>query len=152
MRWLILLGLACVSPLIPAASDEMLAAHNALRSSLHLPPLAWSDKLAQAAQDWADTLIKEGKFHHPDKSPWGQNLLEAYRDDMPPALVVHEWAAEAANYDYRNNRCNGMCGHYTQLVWRDTKEVGCAVARKGDREVWACDYNPPGNYNGQRPY
>jgi pathogenesis-related protein 1 len=45
-----------------------------------------------------------------------------------------------------------MCGHYTQIVWRNTKAVGCAVGGKGAREVWVCDYDPPGNYVGQRPY
>jgi pathogenesis-related protein 1 len=65
---------------------------------------------------------------------------------------VDGWASEAAQYDYKTNRCTGTCGHYTQLVWRDTKEVGCAVARSANREVWACDYAPPGNYIGMRPY
>jgi pathogenesis-related protein 1 len=69
-----------------------------------------------------------------------------------PEQIVRGWAAEASEYDYRTNECRGMCGHYTQLVWRDTKEVGCAVARGGNREVWVCDYSPPGNYGGKRPY
>jgi len=56
------------------------------------------------------------------------------------------------NYNYKTNRCKGMCGHYTQIVWRDTKELGCGVARGGDREIWVCDYSPPGNYQGRLPY
>jgi hypothetical protein len=45
-----------------------------------------------------------------------------------------------------------VCGHYTQIVWRNTKSVGCAVARGKGVEVWVCNYDPPGNYAGQRPY
>jgi pathogenesis-related protein 1 len=148
MRWVILLGLA----FSPTMADPMLAAHNAVRAQLKLPPLTWSDKLAKAAQEWADTLIKDGTFRHPAKSPWGQNLFEVRGGEFLPAQVVDGWASEAAQYDYKTNRCTGTCGHYTQLVWRDTREVGCAVARRADREVWACDYAPPGNYIGMRPY
>lgn len=148
MRWVLLLSLAYA----PSMADEIVAAHNAVRAGLKLPPLVWSDKLAKGAQEWADTLIKDGSFRHPAKSPWGQNLAEFYRDQVLPEQTVQFWAAEALNYDYKTNRCTGTCGHYTQLVWRDTKEVGCAVARRGDREVWVCNYLPPGNYVGQRPY
>jgi len=130
----------------------MLAAHNAIRATLKLPSLAWSGKIAKAAQQWADTLVKDGTFHHPAKLAWGQNLAQFYRDEHIPDQVVYGWASEAAEYDYKTNRCGGICGHYTQLVWRDTKEVGCAVARREDREVRVCDYWPPGNYVGRRPY
>jgi pathogenesis-related protein 1 len=148
MRWVMLLGLAFA----PAMADQMVAAHNAVRARLHLPPLVWSEKLAKAAQEWAHTLVKEGAFHHPAKSPWGQNLYDVTGGEYLPEQIVRGWAAEASEYNYRTNECTGMCGHYTQLVWRDTKEVGCAVARGGNREVWVCDYSPPGNYIGQRPY
>ena len=68
------------------------------------------------------------------------------------AEVVGYWAAEARDYSYRANTCRGMCGHYTQLVWNDTREVGCAVASEPGREVWVCNYDPPGNWVGERPY
>ena len=42
--------------------------------------------------------------------------------------------------------------HYTQIIWRDTSEVGCAMAHSSFREVWVCQYSPPGNVVGQRPY
>jgi hypothetical protein len=57
-------------------------------------------------------------------------------------------------YDYKSNTCHqgGPCGHYTQVVWSGTRELGCGVARSPSREIWVCNYNPPGNYIGQRPY
>lgn len=152
MRWVVLLGFALAQSAAPSIADEMVAAHNAVRARLKLEPLVWSGKLAQAAQEWADTLLKDGTFRHPASSPWGQNLYEIYRDEYLPDQVVSGWAAEAANYDYKTNRCADVCGHYTQIVWRDTKQVGCAVARREGREIWVCDYSPPGNYKGMRPY
>ncbi len=132
----------------------MLAAHNAVRTRLGLKPLEWSAKLARAAQEWADTLIRDGTFRHRPNSPWGQNLYELTGGEFLPQQIVNGWAGEAKDYDYATNRCkpDRMCGHYTQIVWRDTREVGCAVARGGNREMWVCEYSPPGNYRNMKPY
>jgi pathogenesis-related protein 1 len=131
---------------------ETLAAHNAVRATVKAPPLIWSDKLAVTAQEWANTLIERKQFLHRPKSKLGENLFQIEGAKATPKQVVDRWASEASAYDYKTNHCHGACGHYTQIVWRDTKEVGCAVARGGAREVWVCEYNPPGNYVGQRPY
>ena len=130
----------------------MLQAHNAVRSRLRLPPLAWSDQLAVAARQWAKTLLTHNEFLHRPRSAYGENLFEVDGAYASPAQVVSQWASEARNYDYASNRCNGVCGHYTQIVWRDTTEVGCGLARSARREVWVCEYNPPGNWAGRRPY
>lgn len=132
---------------------EMLAAHNAARAKAGTPPLVWSAKLAQSAQEWADHLIAAGGLEHRKKNKYGENLFEMRGAKATPAEVVGRWVSEAANFDYKSNKCrSGQCGHYTQVIWRWTKEVGCAVAEKGARQVWVCEYNPPGNYIGQRPY
>jgi uncharacterized protein YkwD len=131
---------------------DMLARHNAVRARVGMPPLAWSDRLAARSQDWADTLLARGQFIHRPNSTYGENLFEITGATASPAQVVDAWAEESRNYDYTSNRCSGVCGHYTQIVWRDTKEVGCAVARGRGREVWVCNYDPPGNWAGRRPY
>jgi hypothetical protein len=66
--------------------------------------------------------------------------------------VVASWADEARGYNVSANSCTGVCGHYTQIVWRKTRSVGCAVAADPGREVWVCEYDPPGNVVGYRPY
>jgi uncharacterized protein YkwD len=137
---------------LSALARGMLAAHNALRARLGIAPMAWSLRLAARSQDWADTLIARRQFRHRPNSPFGENLFEITGATASPAQVVDAWAAESRDYDYPSNRCRGDCGHYTQIVWRATKEVGCAVARSGRREVWVCDYDPPGNWVGKRPY
>jgi uncharacterized protein YkwD len=132
---------------------EMLDGQNAVRAKVKVPPLVWSETLAASAQEWADRLIAQRQFIHRPKSKYGENLFEMQGAKATPAQVVERWASESANYDYKSNKCRGgACGHYTQIVWRDTREVGCAVARGGAREVWVCEYNPPGNYIGHRPY
>jgi uncharacterized protein YkwD len=133
-------------------SRDMLAAHNAMRARVGVPPLAWSDRLAARAQQWADYLLARRLFMHHQRSTYGENLFDIAGATASPAQVVRAWASESRNYDYVSNRCSGVCGHYTQIVWGDTKEVGCAVAREGEREVWVCNYDPPGNWVGRRPY
>jgi len=136
----------------PALAREMVAAHNDVRQRIGLKPLAWSEPLARVAQEWANTLIANGDFAHRTKSPYGENLYEIRGGSSSAAEVVSSWADESRDYDYASNRCRSMCGHYTQIVWATTKSVGCAVARGQGREVWVCNYDPPGNYVGERPY
>ena len=130
----------------------MLAAHNAVRARVGTAPLQWSDHLAVFSQDWADTLLRRHQFKHRRNSKYGENLYEITGGAASAAQVVNAWADESQHYDHRTNRCHGVCGHYTQIVWNDTKRVGCAVARGGGREVWVCNYDPPGNWVGERPY
>jgi len=143
-------GRPAIAP--PTLKRDMLAAHNAVRAPVGITPLAWSDRLAARSQDWANTLLARRQFAHRPKSPYGENLFEITGAAASPAQVVTAWAGESRNYDYNSNTCRGVCGHYTQIVWGVTKEVGCAVARGGRREVWVCNYDPPGNWVGKRPY
>ncbi|MCU1339685.1 MAG: SCP-like extracellular [Bryobacterales bacterium] len=149
--WLLIL-LAGIGHAQSFPARDMLAAHNTVRARAGMAPLAWSDRLAAGAQNWADTLLARKQFVHRLHSAYGENLFEITGARASSAEVVAAWAAESRNYDYSSNRCRGVCGHYTQIVWGDTKEVGCAVARGGKREVWVCNYDPPGNWVDKRPY
>jgi pathogenesis-related protein 1 len=129
----------------------MLRAHNKVRTESGLPPLQWSGTLAALSQKWANSLIANNRTAHNAKSPYGENIL-ATGLGSTPSSVVAEWASESQDYTYRSNTCNGDCGHYTQLVWRSTRRVGCAMARNAHREIWVCSYDPPGNFRGEWPY
>jgi uncharacterized protein YkwD len=133
-------------------AQAMLDAHNAIRARVGVPPLVWSDQLAQVAQDWANHLIATGRFGHRPNNRYGENLYSISGGTVSPAQVVGYWAEEARGYDLRSNSCSGVCGHYTQIVWGSTRTVGCAVATNRRREVWVCNYDPPGNIAGYRPY
>lgn len=139
------------------SGNEMLDAHNAVRRNVSpaadppIPDLVWDDDLAASAQAWADGC----KFQH---SGPGENLY-ASSGSSSPQDVVDSWASEVANYTYSNNSCSGVCGHYTQIVWRDTARVGCAATQcdnldafGGPGEMWVCQYDPPGNFVGRKPY
>lgn len=149
-----------------------LDAHNKVRRAHNLPPLTWSDKLANYAQQWANRSAKVrncGMKHRPQqgryKQEHGENLWWAsprtwsngLRELQPITIqrVVKDWADEQPFYDYASNTCKPgeQCGHYTQIVWRETTQVGCAYQQCADKsQLWVCNYNPPGNYIGERPY
>lgn len=136
---------------VPVIAREMLAIHNAIRDELKLPRLQWSSRLAAFSQKWADTLLARNRAAHNPNSPYGENIFVTGTGSTP-GMVVKEWASEARDYSYRTNECLSDCGHYTQLVWRRTQRVGCAIARGAGREVWVCSYDPPGNYSDEWPY
>ena len=137
-----------------AGIQQMLDAHNTWRKRTGVPPLTWSPQLAVYAQEWANTLVRENRFEHRKNSRYGENLAWASGQQLSPERVVTMWGEEVKDYNYAANSCKPgkMCGHYTQVVWRNTKQVGCGMARGNGKEIWVCNYNPPGNYVGQRPY
>ncbi|MEY3220594.1 MAG: hypothetical protein RIT27_1951 [Pseudomonadota bacterium] len=145
--------------------QEMVSAHNNWREKVGSPSLVWSSKLADVAQTWADHLKTQNcKMQHSTNN-YGENLYWAsplsYSDgrkvaqNISPTKAVDSWGNEVKDYTYDSNSCTmgKMCGHYTQVVWKTTTEVGCGMAICGDfSQVWVCNYNPAGNYRGQKPY
>jgi pathogenesis-related protein 1 len=133
-------------------AQAMLDAHDAIRTRIGLPPLVWSPQLSRVAQDWANHLISTGELRHQPNNRYGENLYAISGGTSSPAQVVKLWADEGQSYDVRTNSCAGVCGHYTQTVWRATHDVGCAKATNRYRQVWVCEYDPPGNVVGYRAY
>ena len=40
-----------------------------------------------------------------------------------------------------------MCGHFTQVVWRETKKLGLGYAQKNGRAYIVARYSPGGNFH-----
>ncbi len=151
----------------PTAVAGITAAHNRVRARVGVPPLQWNPGLAEVARRWANACVDReaprGMIDHsPGRSdlfpgPLGENLHATTAPAPNPVEAVDDWAAEAKDYDHERNTCRGgaLCGHYTQVVWRTTREVGCAVVlcpRLRFRGTLVCNYWPAGNWEGQRPY
>jgi uncharacterized protein YkwD len=142
-------------------AQRVLAAQNYEREQLGLGSLQWNPKLAASAEMWASQLAVTHRFEHaPERpvKPEGENLWEGTRGDYPPEAMVNAWIREKKNFKpgiFPNNSKTGNVedvGHFTQVAWRNTTQVGCAVAQNADQDVLACRYLPAGNYVGQRPF
>nr|WP_256364131.1 CAP domain-containing protein [Thermodesulfovibrio sp. N1] len=134
---------------------EIINAHNQWRKQVGVPNLVWSKELEKIAQNWANKLAKNYScrmIHSSNRL--GENIFWS-NSPVRPKYVVDYWAQERFNYDYYSNSCrqDKICSHYTQIIWRETKELGCARAlcSKGE-EIWVCNYNPAGNIVGKKPY
>ncbi|KAG0468667.1 hypothetical protein HPP92_017995 [Vanilla planifolia] len=150
-------------PIIAAAAtnstsgltDPFLAPHNAVRSALGLPLMVWDPRLARYAEAFAWRRRADCALVH-SSGPYGENLFWGSGTGWAPSQAVAAWAAERRWYQRRTNACMAgkQCGHYTQIVWRDTRRLGCSsVQCLGDRgQLIVCEYDPPGNYIGERPY
>ncbi|XP_071742139.1 pathogenesis-related protein PR-1-like [Rutidosis leptorrhynchoides] len=137
------------------AINQFLTTQNKARAALHMRPLVWDAGLAKYADMYARQRRQDCLLKH-SNGPFGENIFWASGDGWTPAEAAVAWVAEKRWYNYRSNSCGGgrECGHYTQVVWKNTKRIGCArVTCFGGRGVFmTCNYFPPGNYIGERPY
>jgi len=147
-----------------------LSAHNKWRAEAGLTEkLSYSPALAASAQTWANHLKQTNAcqmYHSESNGRYGENLYwtsaliwpdgRSEKLKVTAAQVVDSWGSEKADYDYTSNQCAAgkICGHYTQIVWRTTKTVGCgmAVCEDTHEQVWVCRYQPAGNWLGEKPY
>jgi pathogenesis-related protein 1 len=137
--------------------------HNKIRNDLHLPPLTWSADLAGYAQGWADSLATSYHcqlIHRENKEEntrgYGENLYEgSSAKSFKPIDASLAWYSEIEKYTYgkldEDNWYN--TAHYTQMIWKNTTEVGLGIATCPDGGfIVVANYNPPGNYIGEFPY
>ncbi|XP_021893084.1 protein PRY1-like [Carica papaya] len=133
---------------------EFLVEHNKVRSSVGQPFYLWDKKLEDFARSWANERIQDCKMIHSD-GPYGENLFWGGSNRWTAAEAVRLWADERQFYNAENNTCQEgkTCGHYTQIVWRDSYKLGCArvECRKGGVFI-VCAYDPCGNYEGESPF
>lgn len=146
---------AADTPFTPTEARALVDRHNQWRARYKVGPLAWDAKLASYAQEWASRLAATNGFDHRPDNPYGENLWSGTTGGFTLDAVIDMWGGEDRDYDVRSNTCRDgrVCGHFTQLVWRSSLRVGCGRALNRDRDdVIVCNYDPPGNWDGQNPF
>ena len=147
---------------LTASFDQpVLDAHNHERAILGLPQLRWNADLARAAAVKASDLARGGRFGHAHGQSYtgpGENLWAGTRGYYSPQAMVQRWADEKRNFRpgaFPDNSVTGNVadvGHYTQMIWRATRNIGCAKAASASEDILVCYYTQPGNYLGERPF
>lgn len=148
-------------PRVDPLAGRMLLVHNQERARVGVPPLVWDPALARSATSYGPALAAAGRLvHSPRASRPGQreNLASAPRGMLSPEKMAGMWAAERRNFIPGVYPAVSRTGswldvsHYTQMVWRTTSRVGCALYTGRGHDYLICRYSPPGNIDGRRVY
>jgi len=140
--------------------QQLVSLHNKVRANVGVGPVTWSKTLAIYAQEWANHLASTSCSlqHRPSSGKWkreyGENLFMGTAGYFGVADAVKSWESEKKYYrgqtlDHSNWYDSG---HYTQMVWKGSQQIGCAKAECNGNLIIVCNYDPPGNILGQKPY
>ncbi|BFG42185.1 hypothetical protein CerSpe_284590 [Prunus speciosa] len=136
------------------SQQDYLNAHNVARKQVSVPNITWDSTVEAYAQNYANSRAAECNLVH-SNGTYGENLAKG-SGSFTGTAAVNLWVAEKPNYNYTSNSCVGgqQCLHYTQVVWKNSVRLGCARVQCTNSGWWfvTCNYDPPGNYVGQRPY
>jgi pathogenesis-related protein 1 len=166
---------AAHNPLSQTLINEFVTAHNAARSgpldptpSPALPPVTWDAVLADTAFGYLSRCVATSTppslvDHNANRSAdyaalggsgyVGENIY-ASTGTATPTAAVSSWMSEAPQFIYASSAI-GTAGHYTQVVWRASVRIGCAIVNCPAvtfHDTVLCDYAPGGNIVGQKPY
>ena len=134
-------------------ANEALIAHNIYREKHHVPPVTLNREICLLAQKHANIMALNEDFLHSHNTYKGEELAENLfmftGNKISGENMVETWYNEGKDYDYNGDFQKGS-GHFTQIVWKETKEVGFAYAQSKNGTFYAVGhYYPPGNFLGE---
>jgi uncharacterized protein YkwD len=137
----------------------VLRLHNAERTPLGIVKLTYSDELAATALSWAKQLASKGSLSHSSgRVHIGENVSYTGSKSNSLDRLIGMWTDERQYYVHKaypncsNTGDKSDVGHYTQVIWRDTTEVGCGLATKNGKDFLVCQYKTSGNRTGKLAY
>lgn len=142
-------------------AQEALDFHNIARQEVGVEPLQWSDELSKYAQEWADHLanLNCDFDHRPDSGKWaqlyGENIYWGKGGTYTAIDACKSWYKEKKSFkNVKLSSSNwSKAGHYSQMIWRNTKKVGIGVAKcKDGSYIIVANYDPAGNFMGEKAY
>ncbi|XP_064616338.1 uncharacterized protein LOC135480434 isoform X2 [Liolophura sinensis] len=137
--------------------DELIQSHNEYRRRHQVSPLRHSPELSDIAQAWAEQLARDNGFQHSksrhEGQPLGENISlkwSSRSDSYSGKDVSDQWYSEIQMYQFGCEPRSTNCGHFTQMVWRDSKEIGVGKAQTPDgKTIVVANYKPAGNFLGK---
>lgn len=139
---------------LSADQRAILANHNNHRARHCVEMLGWSVQLAAGAAQWARLCTRDpsnaARFaHSPASSRSGQGENLAWGPGLSGDRAATLWYDEINSYNFTTPVYSSAVGHFTQMVWRPTTQIGCASAVCSGQTLWVCRYAPAGNMNVQ---
>uniref|UniRef100_A0A182WIM3 SCP domain-containing protein n=1 Tax=Anopheles minimus TaxID=112268 RepID=A0A182WIM3_9DIPT len=136
---------------------ECLKAHNEYRTRHGVLPLKLSKRLCRYAEEWAKVIAARGVLVHRSNSAYGENIFCSWSSSNTPGSSmtvsgrepVENWYSEIDIHIFGKEPATLKTGHFTQVVWKDSRELGVGLARNRSGQVFVvANYDPPGNYIG----
>ncbi|XP_070548693.1 Golgi-associated plant pathogenesis-related protein 1-like [Ptychodera flava] len=140
---------------------QLLNSHNYYRCLHGVPAMTMSSELNNYAQEWAEHLKSTDSDDHSDRGEnppsRGENIWTGYDasrwtnvNDFTGEVPVENWYSEIAYYDFTGATSSGnKAGHFTQLIWKESTQLGCGVAtadrQYGPKFYVVCQYIKAGN-------
>lgn len=132
---------------------ECLKTHNEYRQKHGVPALKLNRELCRLSQIHADYLAKKAVLEHSKNRDLGENIYCITSTNTNVTMTgdepVKNWYDEVSKHTFGIEPNNLSTGHFTQVVWKDTKELGVAFAKYGGKIVVVANYKPAGNIIGQ---
>ena len=135
--------------------QEGLIMHNKYRAEHHVPEMELNKELCEIAQKYADELAKRNIMQHSHAkfkgtASMGENLFWCSGYEPNGGAGVTSWYDEIHDYDFKNGKSkNGnVVGHFTQVVWKESKYVGMGIGKVGNSYYVVANYYPAGNLVG----
>ena len=131
---------------------EALETHNRYRRKHHAPPLTLNKDLCKIAQSYAEKLLKTNSFNH-SKNKYkgneiGENLFTCSGKVATGEMATTDWYNEIKLHNFKKE-FQQASGHFTQLIWKNTEEVGFGIATNGSQYFVVANYYPAGNVLGE---
>ncbi|XP_048584713.1 uncharacterized protein LOC5521024 isoform X2 [Nematostella vectensis] len=139
------------TPIDRSFKNQCVDNHNKYRAMHSAPPLKWSDELAREAQYYAEKLAQQRSMQHSSKcsrNDAGENLaMFSGRYDTAGDMACEMWYEESKKYSFVRGGFQGGTGHFTQMVWKGSKELGMGRAKTSDGRCTyvVARYQPAGN-------
>ncbi|XP_058826887.1 uncharacterized protein LOC131686899 [Topomyia yanbarensis] len=134
--------------------SECLKAHNEYRTKHGVLPLKLNKRLCRYAEEWAKVIAARGVLVHRSNSQYGENIFCSWSSPnanvaVPGREPVENWYSEESTHVYGKEPATLKTGHFTQVVWKDSRELGVGLASNRSGQVFVvANYDPPGNYIG----
>lgn len=125
---------------------QALTTHNIYRKNHKSPKMEIDTKLCKEAQKYAEYLASIHKVVHDENTNCGENIITLKGVLSNGRNVTNWWYKEINKYNFDNPRFDPSSGHFTQVVWKNSKFFGYGEAVSNHKTIYAvARYFPAGN-------
>lgn len=132
--------------------QTVLEEHNRLRARHSAQPLKLNPAISRYAQEWANNMAARNTMQHRSNNRYGENLYACFGKTVVGGEdAVKSWYDEIKHYRFGQPSPGNFSqvGHFTQVVWKESRELGVGMAKNGNNVYIVCNYDPPGNFMGK---